>query len=37
MIQPSPFDDIRPYYDEEVPAAIDRLVNSSFFIPFPYR
>lgn len=31
MIQPSPFDDIRPYYDEEVPAAIDRLVNSSFF------
>ena len=25
------FDDIRPYYDEEIPAAMQRIVRSNFF------
>ena len=25
------FDDIRPYYDEEIPAAMQRIVKSNFF------
>ncbi len=25
------FDDIRPYYDDEIPAAMQRIVNSNFF------
>ena len=28
---PSQFDDIRPYYDEEIPAAMQRIVQSDFF------
>ena len=28
---PSQFDDIRPYYDEEIPAAMQRIVSSDFF------
>ena len=27
----SPFDDIRPYYDEEIPAAMQRIAASEFF------
>jgi len=29
--EPSRFDDIRPYYDSEIPAAMRRLVRSEFF------
>ena len=29
-MQQSKFDDIRPYYDEEIPAAMNRIVNSNF-------
>ena len=25
------FDDIRPYYDDEIPAAMQRIANSNFF------
>ena len=25
------FDDIRPYYDSEIPAAMQRIVDSNFF------
>ena len=25
------FDDIRPYYDDEIPAAMQRITNSNFF------
>ena len=28
---PSQFDDIRPYYDSEIPAAMKRIVDSDFF------
>ena len=28
---PSQFDDIRPYYDSEIPAAMQRIVESDFF------
>ena len=28
---PSQFDDIRPYYDSEIPAAMQRIVSSDFF------
>ena len=28
---PQQFDDIRPYYDSEIPAAMERIVNSDFF------
>jgi glycerol-3-phosphate O-acyltransferase len=28
---PADFDDIRPYYDEEIPAAMQRIVKSNFF------
>ena len=28
---PTQFDDIRPYYDEEIPAAMQRIVSSDFF------
>jgi len=31
MIKESQFDDIRPYYDEEVPAAMQRISQSAFF------
>lgn len=38
----SKFDDIRPYYDTEIPAAMQRIINDPFFIPtvhflFPNR
>ena len=28
---PQQFDDIRPYFDSEIPAAMERIVNSDFF------
>ena len=28
---PAQFDDIRPYYDSEIPAAMERIVSSDFF------
>jgi len=30
-MNPANFDDIRPYYDEEIPAAMKRIVESNFF------
>ena len=27
------YDDIRPYNDEEIPAALERIVNDPFFVP----
>ena len=27
---PQQFDDIRPYFDSEIPAAMERIVNSDF-------
>lgn len=33
MIQNSKFDDIRPFYEEEIPAAMQRIADSEFF-PF---
>ena len=31
MIRDPKFDDIRPYYEEEIPAAMQRIANSSSF------
>jgi len=31
MYNPETFDDIRPYYDSEIPAAMQRIVKSNFF------
>jgi hypothetical protein len=31
MIKESKFDDIRPYYDEEIPAAMQRIASSTSF------
>jgi len=31
MYKPEQFDDIRPYYDEEIPAAMQNIVKSNFF------
>ena len=34
MIQlPSEFDDIRPYYDSEIPAAMERMASDPILIP----
>lgn len=31
MIRDPKFDDIRPYYSEEIPAAMERIAGSEFF------
>lgn len=31
MYTPESFDDIRPYYDSEIPAAMQRIASSHFF------